>query len=130
MALEKYVGGAEAQLNRGGFKTSKHHFPVTGESIWTVPRLSWVENQIGAKHMVYHVGFLAVDCDQLMHNRKTGKDSLSPAAKYLRKVRAAAYSAAEAGLVHLTQKRTDNPAYKGQPRFEYRASPKIHAQAK
>jgi hypothetical protein len=101
---------------------SKHEF---GAPPWAVPQLGWLEDQIGLTSVVYHCGFLAEDCDQKIADLITGKEVLSPAAKYLRKIRAVFYAAQEDGLVHLVQRRRPKKGKKKLARqaFEYRAEP-------
>ena len=101
---------------------SKHEFGAGPP--WGVPQLGWLEDQIGLTSVVYHVGWLAEDCDQKIADLITGKEVLSPAAKYLRKIRAVFYAAQEDGLVHLVQRRRPKKGKKKlRQAFEYRAEP-------
>jgi hypothetical protein len=90
---------------------------------WQVPKAAWLQSQMDDVPLMYHYGSLSEDCDHLTLSPVTGKDSPSPQAKYLRKIRAIFLNAAQEGRVRLFQKRISPPAKYIKPVFEYWSYP-------
>ena len=90
---------------------------------WKVPKAAWLQSQMDDVPLMYHYGSLSEDFDDIILSPVTGKDVISPEAKYLRKIRAIFLNAAEEGRVHLFQRRITRPAEYHKPAFEYWSTP-------
>ena len=98
---------------------SKHTFEVKGVQpneepmTWHVPKIVWLQAQMDDIPLMYHLGSLIEDCEQIDYSMDAPRNSHSPAARYLRKIRTVFGIAAQEGKVYLFQK----------PRFEYWSYP-------
>ena len=108
---------------------SKHTFQIRGVQPndepreWHVPKIGWLQSQMDDIPLMYHLGSLIEDCDQMDYSLTAAKDTRSPAARYLRKIRAVFWIASEEGKVYLFQKRADLPMTYRKPTFEYWSYP-------
>ena len=79
---------------------SKHVFSVPAQQPneipkkWHLPRVAWLQSLLDDVPLLYHLGSLSEDCGQLVMNIESGKEALSPEAKYLRKIRLVFWAAA------------------------------------
>ena len=108
---------------------SKHTFEVQGvqpneePTTWHVPKVGWLQSQMDDIPLMYHLGSLSEDCDQIDYSLTAPKDSHSPAARYLRKIRTVFWAASQEGKVYLFQKRVAPAMSYRKPRFEYWSYP-------
>jgi hypothetical protein len=108
---------------------SKHRFSIPAiqpnekPTTWTVPKIAWLQAQMDDVPLLYHLGSLSEDCDDIDRSATTAKDPHSPEAKYLRKIRAVFWDSAMAGKIYLVQKRWAPPAKYRKPTFEYWSHP-------
>ena len=108
---------------------SKHKFNITSiqpndeAREWCVPKIGWLQSQMDDIPLMYHYGSLIEDCDQMDYSLDAAKDTRSPAARYLRKIRAVFWIASQEGKVYLFQKRAAPPIMDRKPTFEYWSYP-------
>ena len=108
---------------------SKHHFSIPAQQPnerpkrWAVPKIAWLQAQMDDIPLMYHLGSLSEDCDDIPHSQAAGKAARSPEAEYLRKIRTIFWGAAMDGKVYLVQRRTAPPAKYRKPTFEYWSYP-------
>ena len=108
---------------------SRHKFSIPAiqpnekATTWTVPKLAWLQAQMDEIPLMYHLGSLSEDCDDIDHSQASGKDAHSPEANYLRKIRTVFWDSAVAGKIYLVQKRGAPAAKYRKPTFEYWSYP-------
>ena len=108
---------------------SKHTFQIRGVQPneepreWHVPKIVWLQAQMDDIPLMYHLGSLIEDCEQIDYGLTVGKNTNSPAARYLRKIRAVFRAASQEGKVYLFQKRAAPAMTYQKPRFEYWSYP-------
>ena len=108
---------------------SKHTFQIRGVQPyeepreWHVPKIVWLQAQMDDIPLMYHLGSLIEDCEQIDYSMDAPRNSHSPAARYLRKIRTVFGIAAQEGKVYLFQKRAAPAMTYQKPRFEYWSYP-------
>ena len=108
---------------------SKHKFSISSiqpndePREWHVPKIVWLQAQLDAVPLMYHLGSLIEDCDQMDYSVDAPKNTHSPAARYLRKIRNVFWAASQEGKVYLFQKRAAAPMVYRKPTFEYWSYP-------
>jgi hypothetical protein len=108
---------------------SKHKFSISSiqpndePREWFVPKVGWLQFRMDDIPLMYHLGSLSEDCDRLIMDLETGKETLSPEAKYLRKIRTVFWGAAHEGKLYLVQKRVVPALPYKKPTFEYWSHP-------
>ena len=108
---------------------SKHKFSIPSiqpndePREWFVPKVGWLQFRMDDVPLMYHLGSLIEDCDQMDYSLDAAKDTRSPAARYLRKIRAVFWIASQEGKVYLFQKRAAAPMVYRKPTFEYWSYP-------
>ena len=108
---------------------SKHKFSISSiqpndePREWHVPKIVWLQAQMDDVPLMYHLGSLIEDCEQIDYGLTVGKNTHSSAARYLRKIRNVFWAASQEGKVYLFQKRAAAPMVYRKPTFEYWSYP-------
>ena len=108
---------------------SKHKFSISSiqpndePRVWFGPKVGWLQFRMDDVPRMYLLGSLIEDCEQIDYGLTVGKNTNSPAARYLRKIRAVFWAASQEGKVYLFQKRAAPAMTYQKPRFEYWSYP-------